>query len=262
MEQVERELRAGHGDVFSAIAAKDAHEALRDSFHRSIRRNYGATAEAKHQIRLHNSCVQPRRHRVENGPRGRRTSLACAPPAQPPPRKARPRRHSADDIRERLDPCAAHWLVALPQPSMTCSEPQGRMPIQMSLPGSVCGQPNQPVAKCSQSVMCGRSTASELLSSAVQARIVPYSARHGYSSTCMETVAIRRINSIQTHKTQRHSSRCCGMVVYAAAEAVRYSLRLPSCAPSVEVVVVLMTVVEHMVSVLKLALRLRRGQPC
>jgi hypothetical protein len=235
-QQPECNRHAHSAAVSSAIAAKDAHDALRDSFVRSMRCvGHGATAEAKRHLRSHDSSLHPnQRHRVDldgppRVPRGRRASLTCVPPAQPPPTKARPRRHSVDGIYDQLDPCAAHWLMSH---AIICKEPQGsHTPRQLALPGSLCGQSNQPLAAkhCTHrpDINTGR-CASGMLSAAVQAHVVPHSSRHGHSSPSMASTAFRRNNGSQMHKTQRHSPRCCGLIVYTIIEAVRDSLPLPA----------------------------------
>ena len=246
-ERLEHKLRAGHDAISCAIAVRDAHHALRDSFLRSLR-NQGKTGLTQ-QTRQQRDCESPRpadtqavcqwkshgsprtkwRHR-ENldglptaPPRGRRASIACGPPAQPPPRKPRPRRHSVGNVCDTLDPCAAHWLMShMQDPPMACPGTQGLTLGLASLPGSPCGWPYPPAGNCARGDHAsGHTGVSGPLSPDVQACTLPRSAGHGHSSTGMTSALYRGDKGKRLHQTQRTSSCCSRLMVYAAVETVR-----------------------------------------
>lgn len=256
-ERVDHKLRAGYPDAVScAIAVRDAHDALRDSFLRSLR-NQGdagvtqqsrqqqrdcepprpANTQAEYQWKSHGSPGTKRRHRGNLGdpptapPRGRRGSIACGPPAQPPPRKPRPRRHSVGNVCDTLDPCAAHWLMShMPEPPMACPDAQGHTLGRVSLPGSPCGWPCPPAGNCAVDApgcgdhASGHTGVSGPLSSDVQTCALPRNAGHENSSTGMTSTPCRGNNGIRLHQAQRTSSCCRRVMVYAAVETVRTSL--------------------------------------
>ena len=250
----ERGAAGGAGAVSSAQAELDERDALRNSFLRALQAGEQTSAQLKQQPQrrrrresLEDVSVNAEHHRTrvesheawceqtdqqrgiapkQASGRGRRASVDCGPPpAHPPPTKPRPRRHSTGDVRDQLDPCAAHWLEShTSHPPVNCWARDQGIPL---LPGSLfgpilpppgCRGTRQPKTSSTAPRAGSPPTASEFLASAVQARITPRGGGHRSLSTGAELELLNGDEGMLACKLQ---SKCCGLFL-AATEIVRW----------------------------------------